>query len=112
MNESKCQWKYLSKWQFNFGFSSIGSVPDGPDYVAFYGAYLFQLITMLGNLMCVCAPASIYVGMFFYINGMTEDIKANLKCANEIRPEEVTTQTDTFWQAYVHAMKFHTKIIR
>lgn len=89
----------------------LGSVADEPDYVGFYGAYLFQFITMLDNSIYVCASASIYVGMFYYINGMTEHIKLSLKSVNGIQPEEVRTHTYTLWQACVHEMKFHTKII-
>lgn len=59
---------------------------DEADYVGFYTAFQVQFIAMLGN--AIGTSVSVYVGMFFYSNGMTEDIKANVAGFGEIESEK------------------------
>lgn len=85
---------------------------DEPDYVGFYTAYLVQFIAMLGNSVSICASVSIFFGMFFYINGMTEDLKVAIVRIAGVGPEKSAHQTDTLWQAYVGQITFHSEVIR
>lgn len=72
------------------------------------------MVFVVANFFSLNLTATIYVGMFFYINGMVGDLKTRLASINEDSAAgrtHLVLQPDAIWSIYVQEIEFHIEII-
>lgn len=80
-------------------------------YIGFFIDCSFQFIATAACYLIIIAGASVYVGIFHYINAMVKDMKMQM-LSIEYDSSIVSSQQDQTWLVYVQEVMFHVEVIR
>lgn len=72
-------------------------------YLVFFVDWLFEAIALVVDFIILNLLASIYTGMFLYINAMKRDMKMRFDVSLSAKNEA--------WSIYIEEIKFHNEII-
>lgn len=86
---------------------------DRTTYIGFSIQWLFNLLATLADCVVIISTASIYIGMFLYINGMKRDLEARLISLDNDRDDldQAMPPTNKIWPIYIQEIDFHNEII-
>lgn len=80
-------------------------------YTGFYCNWIFVLFSLTGASLIVLSSATIYIGMFLYIDGLVRDLKMRLLAvADDFSIGSLNLERN--WLIYVHEIKFHIQVFR
>lgn len=97
-----------------FLMKCLSSLIGRANYMGFYIDWLIEVISSASGYAIVIMTASIYIGIFLYINGMVCDMKMRMKDLESdftTKMPRHTTNHIRICSIYVEEIEFHLNII-
>lgn len=88
----------------------FSSILGRTSYIGFYTDLLFIVACSASSATIVLASGSIFVGIFYYINGIVKDMNARI-LALEKDPVTETSLTSA-WSFYLQEINMHVEVIK
>lgn len=92
----------------------ISSLIGRDNYLGFYIDWMIETAGGSVFIGTIVLSASIYIGIFLYVNGMTMDMKMRIMSIDGnstlLDPGHPLTQADK-WRIYMEEIQFHIEII-
>lgn len=83
-------------------------------YIGFLVDWFLDMIFIIANFISFNITASIFVGIFLYINGMVKDMKTRFTSINDdfaaCRAQQIS-QSNEIWSIYIQEIELHIGII-
>lgn len=86
------------------------------NYIGFFLDNLMEFVGTIGCFMTIISSASIYIGIFMYINGMAKDMKMQLfliaSNSAENSRQPMKNKDNENWTMLIQAVELHVEMIR